>query len=410
MLLTLHTGWSSPLGTVDINTLPQGTVENIEKTQRFAIPLCAVVLLAAGGYWWFAQTSAKDARQSGGGSAVPVSVVEATQRDVPQRISGIGTVQSLHVVVLRPQVTGVITEVLFDEGELVERGALLARIDDRSIKAALAQAEAEKISGEADLRIAELDLARYTGLRDRSIIPRQTIEQQAALVEKLKATIQASEARIAAQRVQLSFTQIRSPVRGRVGMRRVDPGNLVQAGDQNGLVTVTQVDPISIVFTLPQELLPRLRAATRNKQVSVVAFDRDAGERLAQGRLTALDNQIDVATGTLRLRAEFDNPEGDLLPGQFVTLQLQTAISANATVVPAAAIQQGLNGAFVYRVQNNQAEMARVVTSFLDDEIAVVAEGVAPGDWVVVDGQSRLKAGAKVKVSMPAGEANVAGT
>lgn len=384
-------------------------VKNI--AQRLSIPLCAIVLLAAGGYWWFAKTSEKAARQSGGGSAVPVSVVEATQRDVPQRISGIGTVQSLHAVVLRPQVTGVITEVLFDEGELVERGALLARIDDRSIKAALAQAEAEKISGEADLRIAELDLARYTGLSDRSVIPRQTIEQQAALVEKLKAAIQASEARIAAQRVQLSFTQIRSPVRGRVGIRRVDPGNLVQAGDENGLVTVTQVDPISIVFTLPQELLPRLRAATRNKQaVSVVAFDRDAGERLAQGRLTGLDNQIDVATGTLRLRAEFDNSAGELLPGQFVTLQLETGVSANATVVPAAAIQQGLNGAFVYRVQNDQAEMARVVTSFLDDEIAVIAEGVAPGDWVVVDGQSRLKAGAKVKVSMPAGETNVAGT
>lgn len=381
------------------------------RPQRLVIPLCAVVLLAAGGYWAFAKTPGRDAGKSGGGSAVPVSVVEATQRDVPQRISGIGTVQSLHAVVLRPQVTGVITEVLFDEGELVERGALLARIDNRSIKAALAQAEAEKTSGEADLRIAELDLARYTGLRDRSVIPRQTIEQQAALVEKLKAAIQASEARIAAQRVQLSFTQIRSPVRGRVGIRRVDPGNLVQAGDENGLVTVTQVDPISIVFTLPQELLPRLRAATRNKRaVSVVAFDRDAGERLAQGRLTALDNQIDVATGTLRLRAEFDNAAGELLPGQFVTLQLETGISANATVVPAAAIQQGLKGAFVYRVQNDRAEMAPVVTSFLDDEIAVIAEGVAPGDWLVVDGQSRLKAGAKVKVAAPAGETNVAGT
>jgi RND family efflux transporter MFP subunit len=340
-----------------------------------------------------------------------VSVVEAIQRDVPQRISGIGTVQSLHAVVLRPQVTGVITEVLFDEGELVVRGALLARIDDRSIKAALAQAEAEKASGEADLRIAELDLSRYTGLRDRSVIPRQAIEQQAALVEKLKATIQASQARIVAQQVQLSFTQIRSPVRGRVGIRRVDPGNLVQAGDENGLVSVTQIDPISIVFTLPQELLPRLRAATRNKQaVSVVAFDRDAGERLAQGRLTTLDNQIDVATGTLRLRAEFDNAEGDLLPGQFVTLQLETGITTNATVVPAAAVQQGLKGAFVYRVQNDKAEMAQVVTSFLDDEIAVIAEGVAPGDRVVVDGQSRLKAGSRVKVSAPAGETNVAGT
>lgn len=342
---------------------------------------------------------------------MPVAVVEAARRDVPQRISGIGTVQSLHGVVLRPQVTGVVTEVLFDEGELVERGALLARIDDRSIKAALAQAQAEKSSGQADLRIAELDLARYSGLRDRSIVPVQTIEQQAALVEKLKATIQGSEARIAAQRVQLSFTEIRSPVRGRVGIRRVDPGNLVQAGDDNGLVTVTQIDPISVVFTLPQELLPRLRQANKStRPVNVTAFDRDAGTPLAHGRLTTLDNQIDVATGTLRLRAEFDNAEGELMPGQFVTLQLETGTSADATVVPAQAVQQGLEGAFVYRVRSEKAEMAPVITSYLDDEIAVIAEGIVPGDLIVVDGQSRLKPGAAVKYSAPAGNTDAAGT
>jgi RND family efflux transporter MFP subunit len=339
-----------------------------------------------------------------------VTVITAERRDVPQRISAIGTVQSLHTVVLRPQISGAITAVLFKEGELVESGALLARIDDRSIKAALAQAQAEKASGEADLRIAELDLARYTGLRDRSIVSRQTIEQQAALVEKLKATILASEARIEAQRVQLSFTEIRSPVRGRVGIRRIDPGNLVQIGDEQGLVTVTQIDPISIVFTLPQETLPRLREATKqSRQMHVTAFDREGSSPLARGRLTTLDNQIDVATGTLRLRAEFDNASGDLWPGQFVTLQLETGTSANATVLPAHCIQQGLNGAFVYRVQDAIAQPIEVVTSYLDDEIAIIATGVAPGDMVVIDGQSRLKPGAKVKASM-LGEADVVGT
>lgn len=368
-------------------------------------------MLAAGGYWWLAGDAQKTSeKKPSGGSAIPVTVVEAEQRDVPQRIASIGTVQSMHSVVLRPQVSGVVTEVSFKEGELVERGALLARIDDRAIKAALAQAEAEKTSGVADLRIAELDLSRYTSLRDSAVVSRQTIEQQAALVEKLKANIQASEARIAAQRVQLSFTEIRSPVRGRVGIRHIDPGNLVQAGDQNGLVTVTQVDPISIVFTLPQELLPRLRAATGSRNVGVTAYDRDAGAPLAQGRLTTLDNQIDVATGTLRLRAEFDNARGDLWPGQFVTLQLETGTSANATVVPAHAIQQGLDGAFVYRVQNAKAEMVRVETSHLDDEIAVIAEGIVPGDLVVVDGHSRLKPGAAVKASPAAGGMHAAGT
>jgi RND family efflux transporter MFP subunit len=376
-----------------------------------AAAIGAVVLLAAG-YWWYSRIPEKlAAAPSGGGSGVPVTVAEAERRDVPQRLSGIGTVQSLHTVVLRPQVTGTITEVSFNEGELVERGALLARIDDRSIKAALAQAQAEKSSGEADLRIAELDLSRYNGLSDRSIVSRQTIDQQAALVEKLKAAIRASEARIEAQRVQLSFTEIRSPVRGRVGIRRIDPGNLVQAGDEQGLVTVTQVDPISVMFTLPQETLPRLRQASKAPgQMRVTAFDREGGAPLAQGRLTTLDNQIDVATGTLRLRAEFANAGSDLWPGQFVTLQLETGTSADATVVPAHAIQQGLDGPFVYRVHDAIAEPIPVVTSYLDDEIAVIATGVVPGDLIVIDGQSRLRPGAKVKPSTMSGKDNVGGT
>lgn len=380
-------------------------------TQRnWAAAIGAAVLLAAG-YWWYAKAPAESAAPKGGGSGVPVAVTEAQRRDVPQRISAIGTVQSLHTVVLRPQVTGTVTEVSFNEGELVERGALLARIDDRSIKAALAQAQAEKSSAEADLRIAELDLARYDGMRDRSIVSRQTIEQQAALVEKLKAAIRASEARIDAQRVQLSFTEIRSPVRGRVGIRRIDPGNLVQVGDEQGLVTVTQVDPISIVFTVPQEVLPRLREAYKaNQKMRVTAFDRDASAPLAQGRLTTLDNLIDVATGTLRLRAEFDNASSDLWPGQFVTLQLETGTSADATVVPAHAIQQGLDGPFVYRVRDATAEPIQVVTSYLDDEIAVIATGVVPGDVIVIDGQSRLRPGAKVKPSTMSGKDDVAGT
>ncbi len=370
----------------------------------------AVVLLAAGAWIYTRNSTTPPAASGGGGSGVPVTVAEAQRRDVPQRMSAIGTVQSLHTVVLRPQVTGTVTEVLFVEGELVERGALLARIDDRTIKAALAQAQAEKASAEADLRIAELDLARYNGLSDRSIVPRQTLEQQAALVEKLKAAIRASEARIDVQRVQLSFTEIRSPVRGRAGIRRIDPGNLVQVGDEQGLVTVTQIDPISVIFTLPQEVLPRLRDVSKASQrMQVTAFDRDGGEPLARGRLTTLDNQIDIATGTLRLRAEFVNTSGELWPGQFVTVQLETGTSANATVVPAHAIQQGLEGPFVYRVQNAVAEPVPVITSYFDDEIAVIVTGVVPGDSIVVDGQSRLKPGAKVKAST-SGTDHVAGT
>ena len=374
--------------------------------------IAAIILIVAASvpYWRTEAQEKKSERSAGGASAIPVSVIDVEQRDVPHRISGIGTVQSLHTVVIRPQVTGVVTEVLFKEGELVERGALLARIDDRAIQAALAQAQAEKSSREARLRVAELDLSRYGNLADQHVVSRQTIDQQAALVEQLRADIQASEATIAAQRVQLSFTRIVSPVRGRVGIRRVDQGNLVQAGDANGLVTVTQIDPISIVFTLPQELLGRLRAASSGAVAArVTAFERDARVPLAQGELTTFDNQIDTATGTLRLRAQFDNRDDKLWPGQFVTLQLETGVSANAIVLPARAVRQGLNGAFVYRIRDSKAEVVPIVTAYLDDEIAVVARGVAPGESVVLDGQSRLKAGSLVKISAPSEKEHVAG-
>jgi len=382
------------------------------RSRNRGLLIAAILLIAAASvpYWRTEAQEKNSERSSGGASAVPVSVVNVERRDVPHRVSGIGTVQSLHTVVIRPQVTGVVTEVLFKEGELVERGALLARIDDRAIEAALAQAQAEKSSRQAKLHVAELDLARYGNLVDQHVVSRQTIDQQAALVEQLKADIQASDATIAAQRVQLSFTRIVSPVRGRVGIRRIDQGNLVQAGDANGLVTVTQIDPISIVFTLPQEALGPLRSAPPGSAAArVTAFERDARIPIAQGLLTTFDNQIDTATGTLRLRAQFDNREGKLWPGQFVTLQLETDVSANAIVLPARAVRQGLNGAFVYRVRDFKTEVVPIVTAYLDEEIAVIAQGVAPGESIVLDGQSRLKAGSLVKITAASRAANVDG-
>ena len=323
-----------------------------------------LIVVAVAVALWRGKTGEAGATKSESSSAVPVIVEKVQQRDVPHLISSIGTVQSLQTVVIRPQITGVVTQVSFKEGEIVERGAVLARIDDRAIAAALAQAEAEKASKQAQLRMAELDFTRYRNLEDQHVISRQSIEQQGALVEQLKAGIQASEATIAAERVQLSYATIASPVRGRVGIRRVDQGNLVQAGDTNGIVTVTQIDPISIVFTLPQEVLARLRDSSgRPGEARVIAFDRDSTSPLAEGRLSTYDNQIDTATGTLRLRAQFENRDGKLWPGQFVTLQLETGVSARAAVIPARAIQQGLNGAYVYRVNGSKAEVAPVITT-----------------------------------------------
>lgn len=377
------------------------------KSRRFAIAGIAVISTIGLTLWRILAPS--QAANPPAAQVVPVSVAAVEQRDVPQRVSGIGTVQSLHSVTLRPQVSGVVTDVLFREGQLVEQGALLARIDDRSIRAALMQAQAEKARNEAQLKSAELDLVRYGNLLAEEAISRQTLEQQSAQVEQLKAAIRANDATIAAQQVQLSYTQITAPVTGRVGIRRVDPGNLVQAGDSTGLVSVTQIDPISVVFTLSQELLPRIQPLLQHARIAqVTAYDRDAGALLAQGRLVMIDNQIDAASGTIRLRAEFENADEKLWPGQFVTVQLQTSVSVNATVVPARTVQQGLQGAFVFRVRDTKAEVVPVGVAYQDDDIAVIGDGLAPGETVVIDGQSRLKPGSIVKPVAGASAATVA--
>lgn len=375
----------------------------------FSTPLrlalvCLAAVLALGLVLWHVLTPASQAAEAPRAKAVPVTVTQVERRDVQHSVTGIGTVQSLHSVTLRPQVSGILTEVLFREGQFVKRGDVLARIDDRGIKAALAQAQAEKARNQALLKSAELDLTRYGNLVAQEAISRQTLEQQAAQVEQLEATVRANAATVAAQEVQLSYTVITAPVSGRVGIRRVDPGNLVQAGDANGLVTVTQIDPISIVFTLPQNLLPRVRpvlqkAHAAKTSAEVSAYDRDAGDLLAQGKLTMIDNQIDVATGTIRLRAEFSNEQGQLWPGQFVTVRLATGTSADASVVPVRTVQQGMSGPYVYRVRDSKAEVVPVTVAYQDDERVVIGAGLDPGDTVVVDGQSRLKPGISVQAT-----------
>lgn len=352
-----------------------------------AVSIVAVVLIA-----WRLLAGSLSGDRSQGPPAVPVSVATVEQRDVPQLAAGIGTVQSLHSVVLRPQVSGIVTEVLFVEGQHVKRDQLLARIDDRTIIANLRQAEAEKARNEAQLKAAKLDQSRYDNLLAEEAISRQTVEQQLAMVEQLEAAIRANEATIAAQQVQLSFTKITSPVDGRVGLRRVDAGNLIQVGAVEGLVAVTQVDPISVIFNLPQELLTRVQGLTNSdSHARVSAYDRDGGVMLAEGKLTTIDNQVDASTGTIRMRAEFGNKDGKLWPGQFVTVSLQTGVSGNALVVPARSVRQGLQGPFVFRIRDQKAEVVAVQVGYNNDEIAVIHEGLVEGDSVVIDGHSRLK-------------------
>jgi RND family efflux transporter MFP subunit len=375
---------------------------NLSLNSRRVLLIAAVTISLSLLIAWRLTVNTVVAAAPKGPPPVPVSIVSVEQRDVPQLAAGIGTVQSLHNVVLRPQVSGIVTEVLFEEGQEVKKGQLLARIDDRTIVANLRQAEAEKARNEAQLRAAKLDQSRYNNLLAEEAISRQTVEQQAALVEQLEASIRANEATIAAQRVQLSYTHITSPVTGRVGLRRIDAGNLVQVGDTEGLVAVTQVDPISVIFTLPQELLGTLQGLTHGEPYAqVAAYDRDGGVLLAEGKLKTVDNQVDAATGTIRLRAEFTNKDGKLWPGQFVTMRLQTGVSGNALVVPSRTVKQGLQGPFVFRVREQRAEVVPVQVGYSNDEIAVIRDGLAEGDSVVSDGHSRLTPNAVVKLVDP---------
>lgn len=370
---------------------------SVLQTSRRNQAIAAAVLVAiAALLWWIFGTGKPDAPPP---APVPVSVIRAETKDVPHMASGIGTVESLHSVTVRPQVEGVLSDVLFQEGQMVKKGDLLVKIDDRAFAAALAQAQAEKARNEAQLRSAEQDLVRYTNLVKEEAISRQTVEQQEGTVGQLKAAIRANDAAIAAAQVQLSYTRITSPVSGRIGLRRVDPGNLVRSTDADGLVTVTQISPISVLFSLPQTLVSSIQPLLKEPGGAVVtAYDRDNGTRLADGRLSMIDNQIDTTTGTIKLRAEFANADGSLWPGQFVTVRLQIGMSAGAIAVAPKAVKQGLEGPFVFRVTNGKAEVVPVTVGYSTDDVAVITKGLSAGDTVVSDGQSRLKDGAAVTI------------
>ncbi|MBI2994158.1 MAG: efflux RND transporter periplasmic adaptor subunit [Gammaproteobacteria bacterium] len=359
-----------------------------------------VLLIAIGAGLWWAIGGPDEDLSPRGAMAVLVVVTKVEKRDVPHQTSAVGTVQSLHSVVIRSQVEGILKEVLFQEGQMVKENDLIARIDDRAIMAALEQARAEKARNEAQLKAGEIDLARYRQLVEKKTIPAQTLDQQVALVDQLRAAIEASEAAIDAAEVQLSYTRITSPVSGRAGIRRVDAGNLVRASDNEGLVTVTQFDPIAVVFSLPQSLLPQVQALLdQATPATVVAFDRDGGTVLAQGRLVLMDNQIDARTGTIGLKAGFPNAEGRLWPGQFVTVQLYTGVSAGVLTVSSSAVQRGRDSLYVYRLDGDKVDAVPVILSFEDEDIAVVESGLALGDIVVSEGQSRLKPGDTVRVT-----------
>lgn len=366
---------------------------------RTLLVLLAIVLLAAAA--WFVAERPRSAHISQP-TVIPVSATTVKREDVPRFLSAIGTVQSLHSVVIRPQVEGVLTRIAVQEGQAVQQGDLLATLDDRAIRASLDQARAQLQQSQAQLQVAGLDLKRYRLLSEDNGISRQTLDQQQALVNQLNASILGNQASIAAAEVQLSYTRILSPVSGRVGIRNVDEGNLVRSTDTLGLFSVTRLDPIAVEFSVPQQWLPTLQQlVASNEPAPIKAYlegDGDSGGTLlGEGKLSLIDNQIASGTGTLRAKATFNNADARLWPGQLVSLRVQTGIERDALVVPPGVVRQGVDKHFVYRIEGDKAEAVPVKVLYQDSQLMVIS-GVQVNDRLVADGQSRLKPGARVEV------------
>ncbi|WP_240162287.1 efflux RND transporter periplasmic adaptor subunit [Glaciimonas sp. PAMC28666] len=338
--------------------------------------------------------------------AAPSTVppVEATtalvkQQDVPIYLSGVGTVTANASVIVRTRIDGQLNKVAFVEGQDVKAGQLLVQIDPRAVQAQLDQAQAQKAKDQSLRSNAKLDLQRYTVLRSQDAATQQTLDTQKALVTQLEASLQTDDAQISYAKVQLSYTTISAPISGRVGARLVDAGNIVHAADANGLVVINQIDPITTLFTLPEENFQAINKALHGTQLplKVAAYDRQSNQALATGRLTLLNNQIDTTSGTVQLKATFDNPTHVLWPGQYVNIRLYLTDIPQALTLPGAAVQRGQDGTYVYVVNADTSVKPQPVHVLqIQEGIAVIDKGVTNGQRVVIDGQYKLKPGVKI--------------
>ncbi len=333
---------------------------------------------------------------------VPVTVTVPHRQDVPVVARSIGTVQALQSVVIRARVDGTLDRVLFTEGQLVKPGEVLAQLDPRPYQAILDQAVAKKASDEAVIASTRSDLQRYTDLAASQVASRQKLEQIRAAVAQAEAAVRGDDASISAAALNLDFTRITSPIEGRVGLRQVDAGNYIRAADPatTGIVTVAQIHPISLVFTLPQDILPKVQAAMRRTKLPVAAYSSDDRTKLSEGELLTLDSSIDAATGTIKLKAVFANADDNLWPGQFVNVRMRLDLRTNALTVPSQTVERGANGLYVYIVKPDGTAFAKTVEVDQDDgTVAVIAKGLDGNERVVLAGQSRLSNGARVSVT-----------
>ncbi len=371
-----------------------------------------ILALAVGLAAWLvlrppASQQARTGRFANGGAPMAVVTAAATPGDMPVWLNALGTVTPLATVTVRTQINGQLLQIAFQEGEEVNKGDFLAQIDPRPYQAALDQLEGQLHKDQALLTNAKLDLARFQKLVAQNSIAVQQRDTQLSLVQQYEGTVKSDEAQVENARLNLAYCRIVAPISGRIGLRQVDQGNYVQVSDPNGIAVITQLRPISVIFTVPEDNLPAIqKRLNAGASLEVDAWDRAMATKLATGKLTTVDNQIDTSTGTVKLRAQFDNADGLLFPNQFVNTRLLVDTIHDAVIVPAAAIQRGAPGTFVYLVKGDSTVTVRPVKLGPGDgDRVAIRDGLAAGDAVVVDGADKLRDGAKVAVGDGTGQA-----
>lgn len=397
---------------------PASTAPSAPAHKRWLAPVVTLLILAAAGgvYWRVAHQPGAHGHAGrwgghgrhghfgmGANQSVPVQAAAVKTGDLHIYINGLGTVTAANTAVVKTRVDGQLIRYYFQDGQMVKAGQPLAEIDPRPYQVQLAQAEGQLAKDSASLKNAQLDLTRYRTLLAEDSIARQQVDTQAALVRQDQGTIKADQAAVDSARLNLVYAHVTAPISGRLGLRQVDLGNIVHAADANGLVTITQLQPAYVLFTIPETQLPAVARAVQSGAILPVdAFDRNQQTLLASGKLLTVDNQIDPTTGTIKLKAEFTNANGSLFPNQFVNVRMLASTQHNTVMVPTAAIQNGSQGTIVFVINPNQTvSVRRIQAGPADGDQTSVLAGLKPGEQVVIDGLDKLKDGAKVQVVQP---------
>lgn len=375
-----------------------------------------LLLIAGMAVWYFRGQAAKNSQRSAtaksgrtGNQAMPVAIATAQKTNLPVYFTGLGTATAYYTVTVHTRVDGQIMMVYFREGQFVHKGEALVEIDPRQYQVQLEQAEGQLSKDQASLNDASVNLNRDTSLYSAGIIPKQQLDTQTATVKQGQGAVTADQAAIDNVKLQLAYCHVTAPISGRIGLRLVDPGNIVHASDPNGLIVITQLQPIAVIFTLPQDELDEVYKELRSHdRLPVDAYDRNDTTKIASGFLETIDNQIDTSTGTYKLKAVFNNQDNALFPNQFVNVHLLVNTQKDVTVVPAAAVQRGPQGTYIYVVQGDTARVRSVTPGITQGNLIAINSGVQPGEQVVTDGLDKLTDGSKIRPTSPTGGAPAA--